>query len=108
MKLTEARANLLLTVVIVTAISALSLARVTLTVAVWSWGMENYKRIAAEYMRMNPGVSIELVQIEPALVGSFFSARVAAKQPLPDIVVECWENLSFFVVQGWVYRIWWL
>lgn len=79
-------------------------AKVTLTVAVWSWDVEKYKKLAAEFNKIYPDIEISFVVNEPDVNG-FLTARAAAKQPLPDLVAQSWEGLSYPVSQGWVYPL---
>ncbi|MEN3043024.1 MAG: extracellular solute-binding protein [Fervidobacterium sp.] len=80
------------------------LAKVTLTVSIWSWDVERYKKLAAEFTKIYPDIEVTFVVNEPDVNG-FLTARVAAKQPLPDIVAQSWEGLSYPVSQGWVYPL---
>lgn len=80
------------------------LAKVTLTVSVWSWDVEKYKKLAAEFTKIYPDIEVSFVVNEPDVNG-FLTARVAAKQPLPDVVAQSWEGLSYPVSQGWVYPL---
>jgi len=79
-------------------------AKVTLTVAVWSWDVEKYKKLAAEFNKIYPDIEISFVVNEPDVNG-FLTACAAAKQPLPDLVTQSWEGLSYPVSQGWVYPL---
>ncbi|MCX7654283.1 MAG: extracellular solute-binding protein [Fervidobacterium sp.] len=80
------------------------LAKVTLIVSVWSWDVEKYKKLAAEFTKIYPDIEVSFVVNEPDVNG-FLTARVAAKQPLPDVVAQSWEGLSYPVSQGWVYPL---
>jgi len=79
-------------------------AKVTITAAVWSWDLEKYKKIAAEFTKLYPDIEIQFVVNEPDVNG-FLTAQVAAKKPLPDVVVQSWESLAYPVSQGWVYPL---
>lgn len=83
---------------------SLALARATITVAVWSWNVENYKKLAQEFNKYYPDVQVNFIVNEPDVNG-FLTARAAAKRPLPDVVAESWEPLSYPVSQGWVYPL---
>ncbi|WP_448375920.1 extracellular solute-binding protein [Fervidobacterium sp.] len=79
-------------------------AKVTITAAVWSWDLEKYKKIAAEFTKLYPDIEVQFVVNEPDVNG-FLTAQVAAKKPLPDVVVQSWESLAYPVSQGWVYPL---
>ncbi|WP_448378474.1 ABC transporter substrate-binding protein [Fervidobacterium sp.] len=79
-------------------------AKVTITAAVWSWDLEKYKKIAAEFTKIYPDIEVQFLINEPDVNG-FLTAQVAAKKPLPDVVVQSWEALPYPVSQGWVYPI---
>ncbi len=79
-------------------------AKVTLTVAVWNWDVEKYKKIASEFTKLYPDIEINIVANEPD-VNSFLTSLVAAKKTLPDVVAQSWEALPYPVSQGWVYPL---
>lgn len=81
-----------------------SFAKVTITAAVWSWDLEKYKTIVAEFNKLYPDIQVQLVPNEPDVNG-FLTAQAAAKKPLPDVVVQSWEHLPYPVSQGWVYPL---
>ncbi|MGQ9855519.1 MAG: ABC transporter substrate-binding protein [Fervidobacterium sp.] len=79
-------------------------AKVTITASVWSWDVEKYKKIVAEFNKYYPDIEVVLIVNEPDVNG-FLTARVSAKQPLPDVVVQSWEALPYPVSQGWIYPV---
>jgi ABC-type glycerol-3-phosphate transport system substrate-binding protein len=79
-------------------------AKATITVSVWSWNVDRYKKLIAEFNKYYPDIEVKLVVNQPE-VNSFLTARVSAKQALPDVIAESWEPLSYPVSQGWVYSL---
>lgn len=79
-------------------------AKATITVAVWSWNVDNYKKLAAEFNKYYPDIQVNFIVNEPDING-FLTARAAAKKALPDVVAESWEPLAYPVSQGWVYPL---
>jgi len=51
--------------------------KVTITAAVWSWDLEKYKKIAAEFTKIYPDIEVQFVVNEPDVNG-FLTAQVAA------------------------------
>ncbi len=80
------------------------LAKATITVSVWSWDVDNYRKLAEEFNKYYPDINVVVVANEPDVNG-FLTARVAARQALPDVVGQSWEPLSYPVSQGWVYPL---
>ncbi|OAA31937.1 ABC transporter substrate-binding protein [Kosmotoga arenicorallina S304] len=85
-------------------ILAASLFAVKITVSVWSWDVDNYKKLAEEFNKYYPDIEVVIIANEPDVNG-FLTAKVAARQPLPDVVAQSWEPLSYPVSQGWVYPL---
>lgn len=79
-------------------------ANATITVSVWSWNVDNYKKLVAEFNKYYPNIKVNIIVNEPDING-FLTARVSAKRPLPDVVAESWEPLAYPVSQGWVYPL---
>lgn len=79
-------------------------AKATITVSVWSWNVDRYKKLITEFNKYYPDIEVKLVVNEPE-VNSFLTARASAKQALPDVIAESWEPLSYPVSQGWVYPL---
>ena len=79
-------------------------ANAEITVSVWSWDVDNYKKIAEEFNKYYPNIDINIVANEPDVNG-YLTAKVAARQALPDVVAQSWDPLSYPVSQGWVYPL---
>lgn len=78
--------------------------KAVINVSVWSWNVENYKKLAAEFNKYYPDIQVNFIVNEPDVNG-FLTARAAAKKALPDVVAESWEPLAYPVSQGWVYPL---
>ncbi|HOJ93866.1 MAG TPA: hypothetical protein PK390_01385 [Fervidobacterium nodosum] len=65
-------------------------AKATITVSVWSWNVDRYKKLITEFNKYYPDIEVKLVVNEPE-VNSFLTARASAKQALPDVIAESWE-----------------
>ncbi|PHJ12208.1 ABC transporter substrate-binding protein, partial [Fervidobacterium sp. SC_NGM5_G05] len=78
--------------------------KATITVSVWSWNVDRYKKLITEFNKYYPDIEVKLIVNEPE-VNSFLTARASAKQALPDVIAESWEPLSYPVSQGWVYPL---
>ncbi|MEJ5256616.1 MAG: extracellular solute-binding protein [Fervidobacterium sp.] len=81
-----------------------SFAKATITVSVWSWNVDRYKKLVAEFNKYYPDIEVKIIVNEPDING-FLTATVSAKKALPDVVAESWEPLSYPVSQGWVYPL---
>ena len=80
-------------------LSATLFANPKITVSVWSWDVDNYKKIAEEFNKYYPDIDIVIVANEPDVNG-YLTAKVAARQALPDVVAQSWDPLSYPVSQG--------
>ncbi|PNS34640.1 MULTISPECIES: ABC transporter substrate-binding protein [unclassified Mesotoga] len=78
--------------------------KATISVSVWSWDVDNYKKLVEEFNKYYPDIEVIVLANEPDVNG-FLTAKVAARQPLPDVVAQSWEPLSYPVSQGWVYPL---
>ncbi len=95
---------LFISVILILLFAGSLLAKATITVSVWSWDVDNYRKLAAEFNKYYPDINVVVVANEPDVNG-FLTAKVAARQPLPDVVAQSWEPLSYPVSQGWVYPL---
>lgn len=76
-------------------------AQTTITYAVRNWDVETAKQEIAEFNKVYPNIKVEMITFD-ANLNEFLTARVAAGQPLPDVMTG-WEGFTFLVTQGWLY-----
>jgi len=75
-------------------------AQTTITYAVRNWDVETAKQEIAEFNKVYPNIKVEMITFD-ANLNEFLTARVAAGQPLPDVMTG-WEGFPFLVTQGWL------
>jgi len=67
----------------------------TITYAVRNWDVDTAKQEIAEFNKIYPNIKVEMITFD-ANLNEFLTARVAAGQPLPDVMTG-WEGFPFLV-----------